>query len=114
MNGRKFSAIIADTPLKRMIGLMYRKGIKETQCMLFIFDQPGKHAIWMHNMLFAIDVLWIDDKFRVAEIKENFLPCKSLFNCKEYAPKKAAKYVIELNHGAAKRNGIKPGSKIAI
>lgn len=106
--------MIADTSLKRMIGLMYRKSIKSNQCMLFIFENEGKHAIWMQNMEFAIDVLWLDRNYKIVDIKENFMPCKSLWNCKEYVPKKEAKYVIELNKGTVKKEKITFSSKVKI
>jgi len=97
-----------------MIGLMYRTSINQNQCMLFIFESEGKHAIWMQNMQFAIDVLWLDSKFKIVDIKENFMPCKSLWTCKEYVPKEDAKYVIELTQGTVKREKITAGSKIKV
>ncbi len=100
----RFTAIVADTTMKRMIGLMFRKKLNKRECMLFIFESEGFHSIWMHNMLFAIDVVWLDGKSRPADMVENIKPCKSILNCSDYAPKKAAKYIIEFNAGSIKRN----------
>jgi uncharacterized membrane protein (UPF0127 family) len=114
INGKKFEALIADSSTKRIIGLMYRKSIAAKQCMLFIFESEGRHAIWMQNMQFAIDVIWLDSKYKIIDIKENLQPCSSIFNCPEYAPKKEAKYIIELNQGAVRRNAIKMASPVKI
>lgn len=82
--------------------------------MLFIFENEGRHAIWMQNMQFAIDVLWLDEKLKIIDIKENLKPCTSIFNCPEYPPKKEAKYIIELSQGAVKRNAIKLASPVSV
>ena len=114
INEKQFEAIIADTMLKRIIGLMYREKIEKNQCMLFTFWGSGKQAIWMKNMKFAIDVIWIDDTLKIVDIQENLQPCSSILNCPEYNPKADAKYIIELNSGAVKENSISGTSAVKI
>jgi uncharacterized protein len=111
VDGKKFNAIVADSFLKKMIGLMFRKKINNNECMLFVFGNESRYAIWMHNMLFPIDVAWINSKFRVVDIKENLNPCK-LIDCKEYYPTKPAKYIMEFKSGALGKKRIKIGSKV--
>ncbi len=103
INGRKFNAIIADSFFKHMIGLMFRKGIGRGECMLFIFRREERHPIWMHNMLFGIDVLWLDGKFRVVGTASNLPTCKSMLNCREYDANSQSRYVVELKAGTLKR-----------
>jgi len=110
----KFNAIIADTTVKRMIGLMFRKRLRENECMLFIFGNEGFHAIWMHNMLFPIDAIWLDSNYSIIDIKENLKPCGSMMNCPEYSPGSPAKYVIEFNSGAVKRLALTKKSEIKL
>lgn len=112
INGKKFGALIADSTVKRMIGLMFRKSIGKNQCMLFLFRSEGYYAIWMHNMLFPIDVAWVDEKGTVVDIAQNLKPCTSILGCKEFVPSAQAKYVLEFNEGAAKSAKLKVGSKI--
>lgn len=112
IKGKKFGAIIADTTIKRMIGLMFREGIRSNSCMLFIFRTEGFHAIWMHNMLFPIDVAWVDGKERIVDTAEGLKPCNSLFGCREIAPKGKARYILEFNQGTVKREKLKNGSRI--
>ncbi|ASI14112.1 DUF192 family protein [Candidatus Mancarchaeum acidiphilum] len=108
----ELNAVIADNFIKRMIGLMYRDSLKENSCMLFIFDSAGKLGIWMYNMKFPIDVLWIDKNMAIIDIKENLQPCRSIFNCDIAYPKANSKYIIELNAGYVKSHDIKLGTKI--
>ncbi|MEM0148032.1 MAG: DUF192 domain-containing protein [Candidatus Micrarchaeaceae archaeon] len=110
--GRKsIQAIIADTWVKRMLGLMYFENLPINTCMLFIFGNESLHEIWMHGMLFSIDVLWIDSNMKIIDIQENLPPCKGI-NCKIYKPCKPSKYIIELEAGYIKKNKIKKGLPI--
>ncbi len=111
INGKRLNAIVADTWAKRMIGLMYRNGMDEGACMLFVFSNEGRYGIWMHGMKFSIDTFWVGKDLAIVDIKENMMPCT---RCKVYKPEKAAKYVIETNAGFARKNNIKKGLPIAI
>jgi uncharacterized membrane protein (UPF0127 family) len=112
INGKRFDALIADTLIKRMIGLMFRKRLEKNQCMLFTFFSEGYQSIWMYNMRFAIDVVWASSALKIVDIKENMQPCSSISKCRAYIPKARAKYVIEFNSGAVKNSKIKESSKI--
>lgn len=114
INNKRFEALIADTLIKRMIGLMFRKGIGRNQCMLFTFWSEGYQSIWMYNMLFPIDVIWVSKDMKIVDIRENMQPCKSMSKCTAYIPTEKAKYIIEFNSNTVKRNRIKMGSKVNI
>ena len=100
--------------MKRAIGLMFRDGIAENTCMLFIFPSEARQGIWMHNMRFAIDVIWLDSECRIVSLGKNLKPCKSVFGCKTYLPDGDAKYVIEMKAGTVNKNKIKKGLKVSI
>jgi uncharacterized protein len=114
IDGRKFDAIISDSFAKRMIGLMFRESIPKSSCMLFIFGGEGMQGIWMRNMRFAIDVIWLDGNCRIVGIEEDLQPCGSMFGCRTYYPKSDAKYIIEMPAGSVSRNRIRKGSKISL
>lgn len=114
MGGREYRAIISDSFLKRAIGLMFREGMAENTCMLFVFPGEARQGIWMRNMRFAIDVIWLDSDYKIISMKGNLQPCKSLFNCRTYLPEGDAKYIIEMKAGTVKKNKIKIGSKVSI
>ncbi len=111
IKGRTFNAILADTPIKRAIGLMFRASLKDNECMLIKFSREFYPGIWMHNMLFPLDIIWLDRKKRVVDLIRNAKPCK-LLDCKTYTPRNRAQYVIEVKAGMAKKLGIKRNEKI--
>ena len=37
-------------------------GIDENYAMLFVFDHNDHHKMWMKDMKFSVDMIWINDK----------------------------------------------------
>ena len=109
-NGKDFELMVADTPTKKMLGLMHRKALPKNKGMLFLFNKEGRYDIWMLNMNFPIDILWLDSKSKVIKIIENAEPCSSFFKCIPYSSPHNAMYIIELNAGASRKNSIRKGS----
>ena len=60
LGGSTVRVTIADTPASREQGLSGRTGLDPDEGMLFVFPVDGEYAFWMKDMLFDIDVLWID------------------------------------------------------
>ncbi len=114
VGNKNYNAIIADTFIKRTIGLMFRESIKENECMLFIFDSPWWNNIWMPNMLFSIDAIWLNEKSQIIYMQENLQPCKSRFGCKQYGPKEKSTYIMEFKSGTIKDSKINRNTKIKL
>ncbi|MGI0141828.1 MAG: DUF192 domain-containing protein [Candidatus Micrarchaeales archaeon] len=112
LKGKNFNMLIADSFAKKAIGLMYRKKINADQGMLFNFPVERKWKIWMLNMKFPLDILWLDKNGIVIHIEKNLKPCSSMFSCPNYSPDADAKYVIEINAGICSKLGIKVGDRI--
>ena len=111
-NGRTLKVFVADNPARQMLGLMHRQGLRSNEGMLFIFGNNSKWGIWMANMKFSIDIIWIDRTCTVVDIKKGAEPCNSIFNCKTFIPKTESKYVLEVNSGGASRYRIKKGDRL--
>lgn len=95
----------------RMMGLMFRPSLPLDHGMLFLFEQLGKHTIWMKNCKFPIDILWLDENRRVVHLEEAVPPCKAE-PCPVYAPLREAAYVVEINAKQAKREKALVGSEV--
>ena len=65
---------VADTSETRRRGLSGREELPWGTGLFFVFDEPGEHGIWMPDMNFAIDVLWLDSDMRVVHIVEHMSP----------------------------------------
>lgn len=107
---RRIRVQIADTPRRMMLGLMHRERIGHNEGMLFMPGTESRHGIWMLNMRFSIDILWLSGNGTVVDMVENAKPCASIFNCKTYRPARPCSFVLELASGGAERLGIKRGA----
>jgi hypothetical protein len=103
-------AEVADTYLKRMKGLMFKKNMPENEGMLFVFDKEDYYSFWMMNMSIPIDMIWINSAKEVIDITKNAQPCR--ISCGSYQPKEKVLYVLEVNANFVDRHGVKIGSKL--
>src|SRR3989344_4821508 len=71
-------AQIASTADKRKKGLSELDELPIANGMLFVFDKVGSYPIWMKDMKFPIDIIWIDGSStgekKIVDIAENALP----------------------------------------
>jgi uncharacterized membrane protein (UPF0127 family) len=105
---------IADTPLKRATGLMYRDRLEKDHGMLFFFSQPQAYSFWMKNTKIALDLIWLDGKKRVVHIERNVPICTRIDDsCPHYRPNSDdAMYVLEITGGTVERYRIEKGSML--
>ena len=98
----------------RAMGLMFRPSLPLDRGMLFLFERPDFHAIWMKNCKFPIDILWLDDERKVVHVDENVPPCTARDDklCEVYYPLRRAWYVVEINAGQARREKAVVGSSV--
>jgi uncharacterized membrane protein (UPF0127 family) len=95
----------------RAMGLMFRSSLPLDHGMLFVFEVPDFHGIWMKNCRFPIDILWLDEDKRIVHVAESVPPCKA-DPCPVYSPMRKASYVVELNAGQARREKAVVGAAV--
>ncbi|MBL8142137.1 MAG: DUF192 domain-containing protein [Acidobacteria bacterium] len=110
-SGTRVSVEIADTDDKRQRGLMFRKELAPTDGMVFIFDEKGFYPFWMKNCFISLDMIWVDEAFKVVSIAPSVPPCKA-DPCPNYSPTADALYVVETVSGFAKQHGVKVGDTL--
>jgi len=103
------NAQIADTPSARQTGLSGKKCLSERQAMLFTFDSTDIIGIWMKEMNFSIDILWLNKDKTVVSIEKNAKPESYP---KVFYPSDPALYVIEVRSGIVNQIGIAVGQKL--
>lgn len=105
-----FMVEAADTPHKREVGMMCRKGLAADRGMLFDFRKPTDNvAFWMRNTLIPLDIVYIRPDGRVLSIARNARPL-------DETPLPAGgqiRAVLELAGGRAAQIGLLPGDKVA-
>lgn len=92
-------AEVADNPSERKKGLSKRDSLDLDKGMLFVFETPGPYAIWMKDMKFAIDIIWLDENKRIVDI---VVAAAAESDKKDdeltiYRPRATSLYVLEIN-----------------
>ncbi|MCC6463439.1 MAG: DUF192 domain-containing protein [Saprospiraceae bacterium] len=100
---------IAHEDQERMQGLMWRKKMEERQGMLFVFDWQSPQSFWMRNTYIPLDIIYIDEQFKVVSIRKN----TPVLNDSPQPSGVPARYVVEVNAGVSDKYGIQPGSRVA-
>jgi uncharacterized membrane protein (UPF0127 family) len=106
-----FDGELADNPLKKALGLMFRDSIGEDCGMVFPMD--GKiSSFWMRNVKFPLELICVKGG-KVVEII-TMETCDAAKGCVHYAPKTGIDYAVEANVGFCSRNGIRAGTAFAL
>ncbi len=113
-NGMRLRLLLADGAAKQMLGLMHRERIGADEGMLFSFTRDDRWPIWMLNMRFSIDIVWLDRDFMVVGLERSAKPCASIIGCATYRPAQRARYVLELKAGGASRYGIRLNGRLRL
>ncbi|NDE68348.1 DUF192 domain-containing protein, partial [bacterium] len=73
------------------------------------FDTSAKYGFWMKDMLFSIDMIWLDENFKVITVAEDISP--NSFP-QVFYPAQPARYVLEVASGVAAQNHYEEGSRL--
>lgn len=104
----RYAIEVARSPEEQEIGLMFRTTMPAKHGMIFPMDPPRMATFWMRNTLISLDLLFIRPDRTISSIAAN-APTRSDGIIASIEPVAA---VLELNAGAAKRDGLKPGDKL--
>lgn len=101
-------AEVARTAEQRSQGLMYRKELGEDEGMLFLMPYSGYHQFWMKNTLIPLDLIFIGEDLKIKGLVENTTPESTT----PLGISEPSKYVLEVNAGFCKKNGVQPGDPV--
>ncbi len=102
---------IADSALELQKGLSGRRELTSVKGLLMVFPEAGYHGIWMKDMLFPIDIIWVSADLKVIGIERNVSPDTYP---KSFRPVSPAKYVIETNANYSETFGITTGKSVRL
>lgn len=141
VNGYELIVEIADSDSERIHGLSGREKLAADGGMLFVFPRALYHGIWMKDMLFPLDLIWLretrtnpgtsppraDGTGRSADCAQNYAEketCLTVVDVKEsvgpatypkvFYPKEKAKYVLETRSGFVKEIGVVIGDVLTM
>ncbi len=112
---RTIQAEVAETAEERTQGLSGRTSLAEDGGMLFVHQQDGQPTLWMKDMHFPLDFIWISVDRRVADLTENVpIPEPGIPDSElpRYQPDEPVRYVLEVNAGLVQEAGIQVGDAV--
>ena len=113
-NGVKINAETMRSDVELMRGLMFRESLPVNRGMLFIHAEENNFRYWMYQTKIPLDIIWMDRGRRILEIAANTPPCQSTIpkDCPSYGGNFKARFVLEVNAGVARKNGLKAGDTL--
>jgi uncharacterized membrane protein (UPF0127 family) len=110
-NGVRINAETMRSDIELLKGLMFRESLPQDRGMLFIHPKEDIFHYWMYQTKIPLDIIWMDHDRRIVEMSLDTLPCqsKSAKECANYGGNFKSKYVLEVNAGVARKNGLKAG-----
>jgi uncharacterized membrane protein (UPF0127 family) len=109
--GEMIEVQVADNADAREKGLMGAPQLGRTSGMLFVFETNKPHGMWMKNMRFSIDILWLNQEKRIVEILTSLPPCQRE-PCPIYGSDTLSRYVLELSDGASSFYHLRKGAQL--
>jgi uncharacterized protein len=96
-------ADLAQSPLKRMKGLLGKKGLALDEAII-LRPASSIHTVFMR---FAIDVIYVDRDNKVVKVVRDLVPYR-------FSAAKGAKTVIEMMTGATNATDLQPGDQLVM
>jgi uncharacterized protein len=104
---------VAKSPEERQRWLMFREDpIPMDSAMLLVYGKPDLYALWLINIQYNLDLIWLDENGHVVYAIENAQICTNPFDASEctYKNTSPAKYVIAASSGFIASHNISTSS----
>lgn len=106
--GSAISLAVANTGAKHERGLSGQATMAPSEGMLFEYASPGKRCMWMKDMSFSLDIVWLDAQKRITHIEKRVSPD----TYPEQFCAMESQYVIELMAGTADHARLATGQRL--
>lgn len=107
----KVTVEVARSSVEQIRGLSGRPDLKPGHGMLFVYDRPQPVSIWMKDMRFPLDILWIRGG-RIVKIEKRAPPLAPHGPERTYTA--TAELVLEVPAGFTDRERIQLGDTVRI
>jgi uncharacterized membrane protein (UPF0127 family) len=106
--GHPLKVEVAANDPQRAKGLMFREKLGRNDGMLFVFDEPAYHSMWMKNTLIPLSVAFVDAQGVILNIRDMEPHTQDT-----HMSAGPSLYAIETNKGWFAERRIKPGDTVA-
>lgn len=107
-----FNVLVVSDDASRQKGLGGKDSIADNEGLMMNFSSDSKWGIWMKDMKFPIDIVWLDSNKKVVDIVKNVKPDEPTGTV--HRPRKPARYVLEFKAGTVDNKAIHINSQAAI
>lgn len=93
---------IAESPADRQRWLTFREhNLPLDSAIILVYSKPDLYPLWLLNIQFNVDLMWVDEKGNIVYIVKNASPCKSSLDAIQctYKNTKPAKYILAATSG---------------
>lgn len=97
---------VAANPLRRALGLMFRRSLPDDAGMLFVFPEDAVLSFWMRNTLLPLSVAFLDAKKQILNIAD----MEPMDDQRFRESIALARYGLEVNQGWFAVRKIGPGA----
>lgn len=99
IGGQEYDVFIAKSESQKQQGLQNFKSLPEDEGMLFVINEenPVETFFHMHNVPFPLDLIFMDDEFKVLDVKRG--------NPEDDKIEGKASYVLEINANSGVKKG---------
>jgi hypothetical protein len=102
---------IAETPDTRARGLGGTEALSSNQGMLFVFDRDDYYRMWMKDMWYALDILWVSEQGEIVHMEKNISPDTYPQSFTSTDP---SRMVLELPAGFIDHYEVKLGQRVVV
>jgi uncharacterized membrane protein (UPF0127 family) len=104
----RFEVEIADDPVERAEGLMYRRSLADNAGMLFLYPKPQPVEFWMKNTPLSLDIVFVREDGTIAHIAESTTPMSE-----QLIPSgEPVRAVLEVKAGTMRQLGVTVGDRL--
>jgi hypothetical protein len=104
-------ASLALTDSERTRGLSNTTMLPDDVAKVFVFPREDLWSFWMKEMLYPIDIIWVNSSSTVVHIETAVSPDTYP---ESFTPSAPARYVIEVVAGWADNHGVSVGTKVVL
>jgi uncharacterized membrane protein (UPF0127 family) len=108
---------VADSESERQRWLTFRnERLGPDSGLLLIYDKPDLYSMWLLNIRYPLDLLWLDQSGNVVYIKENAHPCNNILDASQCTFKNTmpAKFILATDSGFVSKNNITNSSRLEL
>ncbi len=100
-------AEVADDPLERQMGLMFREELGADAAMLFIYPDERERSFWMKNTPLPLSIAYLDATGLIVHIAD-----MQPLDVTPVPSRHAVRFALEVNQGWFEQHGVTTGQRL--